>query len=171
MTEQIETPVVPEPDSTPAPVKPKRKTPLIVILIVLAVFILAAGAGYAWYSTSGPCGTKLVASAVQDLSGLHDDFNDYVEIASSTSRIALTGPVTEMQNIKKEAQSLIVPTCLDHARSLLVDSMSANVSGFLLFMAQEKDSLILEKMQAASDLRMEFYKEIARIDECKPFCK
>ena len=102
---------------------------------------------------------------------MHDDFDDYYKIASSTSRIALTGPVVEMQSIKKETLALVVPTCLDHARSLLVDSMTADIDGFLFFMTEESDELIISKMETAADLRQDFYAEIARVKKCTPFCK
>ena len=63
-----------------APIKPKRKSPVIGILIAIAVIALVAIAGYAWYTTSGPCGTKPVAAAVQSLAEVHDDFDDYYKI-------------------------------------------------------------------------------------------
>lgn len=167
----MESPEVPEVAPAPSPAKPKRKFPILIVLIIVAVLALAAGAVYYWYTTNGPCGTKLVASATQELGDLHDDFKDYREIASSTGRIALTGPVTELQNIKKETQSLVVPACLVQAQTLLVNSMDADITGFLFFMAQEKDELILLKMDAAADWRTQFYEEIVRINECAPFCK
>ena len=49
--------------------------------------------------------------------------------------------------------------------------MDADITGFLFFMAQEKDELILLKMDAAADWRTQFYEEIVRINECAPFCK
>ncbi len=62
---------------------------------------------------------------------------DAVRVADTTGRIALAGPVSTMQAIRREAASISVPACLIPARTLLVRAMDATVNGYLAFMSNE----------------------------------
>ena len=64
-------------------------------------------------------------------------WGDAMQIASSTSRVALATPVGVLQSIKREAEQLTVPPCLDSGKAELVKSMEASVEGYLVFMRNE----------------------------------
>lgn len=64
-------------------------------------------------------------------------WNDALKLASTTSRISLSGPVASLQSIKRDAEQLTVPPCLDQGRVDLVRSMSSTEKGFLVFMRNE----------------------------------
>lgn len=87
-----------------------------------------------------------VAKSVADLNAIFVKWNDANRLADSTSRIALSGPVGNLQAIKREASSITVPACLDEAKQSLLDGMGANIEGFMIFMANENN---LGKIYAA----------------------
>jgi len=62
---------------------------------------------------------------------------DAVKVAGTTSRIALGPQVAALQAIKREAEQLTVPPCLDQGKADLVQAMTATVDGFLTFMRNE----------------------------------
>lgn len=62
---------------------------------------------------------------------------DAVEVAAATSRVALNGPVTHLQTVRRETEALILPKCLDQPRQQLVDAMQLQIDGFLAFMRNE----------------------------------
>lgn len=64
-------------------------------------------------------------------------WNDAVKVAGTTGRIALSGPVATLQNLRREADLLTVSPCMDHAKGLLVQNMSSTIEGFLAFMRNE----------------------------------
>ncbi len=65
-------------------------------------------------------------------------WDDSVILASSTPRINLDGPVSAMQNIKRETEQLIVPFCLERAKSSLLSSMDLRITGFIEFMREHE---------------------------------
>lgn len=64
-------------------------------------------------------------------------WEDAVKVASTTGRISLPGPVAALQAVKRDAEQLTVPPCLDGAKAELLKSMDSTVEGFLVFMRNE----------------------------------
>lgn len=62
---------------------------------------------------------------------------DAVKVAESTSRIALSAPVTTLQSIRRETQELTVAPCMDAAKSALLRSMDTTIEGFFSFMTNK----------------------------------
>lgn len=87
-----------------------------------------------------------VAKSVADLNSVFAKWNDAYRLADATSRIALSGPVSNLQAIKREATGITVPACLDAAKQSLLDGMGATIEGFMTFMANENN---LGKIYAA----------------------
>lgn len=64
-------------------------------------------------------------------------WEDAVKVASTTSRISLSGPVANLQSIRREAEQLTVAPCMDRAKSSLIESMGSTIDGFLEFMRNQ----------------------------------
>ncbi len=78
-----------------------------------------------------------LASANQALDSLLGRWDDAVKLASNTGRIALSGPVTTLQGLRREAERLTVSPCMDQAKNLLLKSMESTTEGFLEFMRNQ----------------------------------
>lgn len=70
--------------------------------------------------------------AVDDALG---KWNDAVGVAQVTSRINLATPVTNLQTIRRETESLIVPPCLNEGKQKLLEAMKTEIEGYVAFMA------------------------------------
>ena len=57
-------------------------------------------------------------------------------LAGATSRISLSGSVMNMQNIKHEADALVVSKCMLTAKANLSAGMDSIINGYIAFMAQ-----------------------------------
>lgn len=86
--------------------------------------------------------------AVDDFSARWEDAS---RVASVTSRMALSGPVTSLQNLKREATNLAVPPCLDAGKAALIKSINGTVEAYMIFMAEKND---LGKVLATGMLRV-----------------
>jgi hypothetical protein len=75
-----------------------------------------------------------LAKAVAALASIEARWNDAAVLADSTSRIALAQPIQALQAIKREAEALIVPPCLEGPKRLEVEAMAKTIEGFLFFM-------------------------------------
>lgn len=94
-------------------------------------------------------------------------WEDAERVASTTGRIALSGPVTNLQTIRRDTAQLAVTTCLGPARDSLVKSMDATIEGFLTFMRNDLhmgEALSRGNFEEASK-EMAAYKQLRSICE------
>lgn len=69
------------------------------------------------------------------MSDIQAEWDDTFDIAASTSRIALAGPVADLQNIRREANKLTPPVCIADSHESYLDGMDAFIELLLDFMA------------------------------------
>ena len=73
----------------------------------------------------------------KQLNTIENRWVDTFALASSTSRVALVTPVSQLQNIKHDLQSIELSECLNPAREALNSYMDMHINNFLKFMANE----------------------------------
>lgn len=78
-----------------------------------------------------------LTSTLKAVDNLVAKWEDATKLASTTARMSLSGPVSSLQSIKREAEQLTVPPCLDQGKVELVKSMSSTEKGYLVFMRNE----------------------------------
>jgi len=78
-------------------------------------------------------------------------WDDAMAIADSTARINLAGPVSTLQEIRREAASLDVPECAAKAHEGLIEAMEHYIEGFLAFMADKPDSIVDVQFDLGND--------------------
>ena len=62
---------------------------------------------------------------------------DAVDVASVTSRIALSGPVAELQRIRRELAAVEPPWRYKKAHEYMLTSMDYTLQGFYMFMSSD----------------------------------
>lgn len=78
-----------------------------------------------------------VANNVQSITRIHNvatRWDELLRVAEATPRIALAGPVQQMQAIRRETVALQVSTCAQPAKTALVRAMDFRITQFLEFM-------------------------------------
>lgn len=73
------------------------------------------------------------------LAAIYKEWNDAVDIANGTARIALPGPVAKLQEIKRRAESYVVTECLESSKKSMITGMDKMIDAFLLFMKTSND--------------------------------
>jgi len=141
------------------------------LIIVIVLLVVVAGAGFGWYYFQGPCGTSKVNKAIDDMSTVAEEFDDAFAVANSTARMSLSGPISEMQNVKRNADDIVVPVCLENAKQLLVGGMQTSIDGFIAFLGQEPDDVVTSYFVDAGQQLAIATDEMETISECAPFCK
>lgn len=76
--------------------------------------------------------------AAASIDSVYAKWLDAEKLAQSTARIALAQPVAALQQIKRDAEGMIVPPCLDAAKAHLVSGMNWTIDGFVQFMTDKK---------------------------------
>ena len=74
-------------------------------------------------------------SYVESMSEIQEEWEDTFEVALSTSRISLAGPVGDLQDIRREAEKVISPVCMVDSHEGYVEGMETYIDFFLDFMA------------------------------------
>lgn len=64
-------------------------------------------------------------------------WNDVVSLADKTPRINLSGPISDMQKIRREAYDFQADECLSPVKNKLVSSMDTLVDFYLTFMSNK----------------------------------
>jgi len=73
---------------------------------------------------------------------LLEEWDDAVEVANSTARIALSPMVRDMQGIERDVEDVTVPDCARHGSGLLIDGMGSVIDAFIAFMGEESESVV-----------------------------
>jgi len=157
--------------TTPTPA-PKKRSP-IALIILIAVVVIGVGAGliYANWYNNGPCGVKSIRTSLDLLTEQLETFDDALQIANSTGRISLSGPIADLQEISRDTDKLEVTECLIPARSWLVYSMDKYTTAFLKFASNEDDGVVSAWFSGGTSALSSYTDEIIRIQECAPNCE
>ena len=142
----------------------KKSSILVVVLLVLA------GTGFAWFYVYGPCGTKSVQDAFKALDEKNTNYQDALEIARNTPLDSLAPMIAGLQERKRSAQRLQVPSCTEAARGNLLRSMEASNSAVLAIFDEESSTVVDEKFGIASGYLDDYSIEADRVLSCAPFC-
>lgn len=109
---------------------------------------------------------RSVEKAVEAIAGQYRKWTDASRLASSTGRIALSGPVSALQALHRETEAMIVPPCLDQAKAALVKGMGHEVDGFVIFMQNPVDMGSLLAQGYFEDARNAFKTYEAGVSGC-----
>ena len=89
--------------------KKKSKIGLIIGAVIVLIILILIGLLYRNnYYYSDNCGVRNVEAAADELEGFTEEWDDAFEIATSTSRISLAGPVAVLQEIKRNTADVEV---------------------------------------------------------------
>lgn len=73
-----------------------------------------------------------------ELAKIERRWNDGIQLAATTPKIALSSPVGNLQAIRRDLEDLTVNECLRDAKTLLIEHMNLAIEGFFAFMRDEK---------------------------------
>jgi hypothetical protein len=95
-----------------------------------------------------------------DLLKLITEWGDADKLASSTSRIALSPQVANLQAIKRKVDALKPPPCMELAHIALVSLMDKTINGYLGFMAMKTDAELKPLIEEINKADEEFSNQL-----------
>jgi hypothetical protein len=78
----------------------------------------------------------------EEVQGKLDEWQDAFEIANSTPRMSLAGPLGELQKIKRDTGNLEYPECALKVQNNIINAMEETIDGFLAFMSDDADTVV-----------------------------
>lgn len=112
-----------------------------------------AGLGYIGWAAYQKAQAKAafsaaVSNSIERMDKSKAQWADAMTIATSTPRIGLAGPVSNLQKIRQEVQAIDVPDCLANSKQHLVKGMNHGVEAMLAFMRNDLPSYALDAVTA-----------------------
>jgi len=153
---------------------------LLLTLLVIGLYLgsVFAPGGYFYAQTAtadwnanGLCGVERVDHYTASVDPLLEKYKDAFNVALSAPKIALTGPIAELQKLRREIEALNVPTCAQQAHKYLLASLQKNEEAFMNFQSGKDQALIKSDLAEGSALLKSYRTEIANVQKCAPACK
>ncbi len=114
------------------------------------------------------CGTLPCKVQAKDyLSKVNDILNKWMnaeQVASSTSQIALSDQIANLQSIRREAEALEPPDCARAVQNNLVNAMNYSIAGYLYLMSNKPDNIVNDYFDTAKKDMSNLSNEIASIN-------
>lgn len=113
------------------------------------------------------CSKKQREEIIAKLEPLINDWDDANSLASSTSRINLVTPIGKLQSVQKEVRNLEVPECAKTVIDHFLDMSEDTIDSYLLFMRDEPDYVVEEKISSAKGKQYIFIKYYSNLQQGK----
>jgi hypothetical protein len=94
---------------------------------------------------------------VASLEKLHSQWTDTVKLASSTARIAASGPVGTLQTQRQQLNSMPANSCAEAARKHLLAAMDNTIEVFIRFMRNDSNSAFADLDDLVKDGKSKAY--------------
>lgn len=148
---------------------------LLAILIGVIVFrlavpgdVLAIGALAERFNIE-PIPTRVVVNCAQAdtntyikaTDNLMREWDDAIQLAASTSRIALSPAVNSLQTLRRDASDISVPQCAEYLQEIQATFMEYEIQSFLLFMQEADDTQVQGPVNGAQRAHLAFEQEFA----------
>lgn len=107
---------------------------------LLAIIVSGLLAFYGWQLKEKRDAARQTIEQLDELAKITSKWDSANALASSTSRIALSGPVQKLQDIYEQTESIKASGCTEGSKKELLKYMDLVVSGYLAFM-RDRESL------------------------------
>ncbi|MBN1535229.1 MAG: zinc ribbon domain-containing protein [Anaerolineales bacterium] len=146
---------------------------VMAIVVILALSLIAlnfSGSNNNYSSANNTCRKSDVDRAMADLRDIQLRWGDAIDIANSTPRIALSSPVANLQEIRRETQKVEVPHCMEELKTIYIDAMDYYIQGYMEFMQDADSTLAGEYIGMGNVAALKVVEMIKEIEACAPNC-
>jgi len=122
-----------------------------IIILTTVVFILT----FVLISCKDPYQSDEAKGYIKEFKRIVSEFNDKYKLANSTSRIALSPVISDMQDIKNDLNRLEIPEgCEDftHRQEYCVEAMDYAIEAFLKFQSNSEDLDVIDLLDKADHM-------------------
>lgn len=145
--------------------KGKNRLPIReAFLFLLAMLFFLAGCSSEMQQSIDECEEQFPPYA-EKMGEIQAEWDDAIEMAASTSRIALTGPVSDLQAIRREASGAEPPVCVTARHEVYLTGMDSFISFFLDFMSDADSELDDSEIRLATLNMMSLTSSLERYEK------
>jgi hypothetical protein len=153
-----------------------KKLVLVVLLLVLlagcgpvqvAVVTPAPTPSPILTPTPTPCYVQ-AAPYVEAVLSLAQEWDDANSLAAGTPRVSLSPAIAALQEIRRRADVLEHPDCVEDVHSTLIRYMDDTIDAYLLFLSGEMGFQRTSKMSEAGILLQDWGREMQKLQSGQP---
>lgn len=100
--------------------------------------------------TPDPCAPEVAITKIEEMDEFFTEFYDASDLAGSTPRGSLAPMIADMQAIRRDAERLEMPVCLEVVHEKLIDLMNDMIDAFQSFLANDSDTIVNGKFDDAA---------------------
>ena len=114
--------------------------------------------------TPDPCSAENLQSSVKPANDLLREFDDYATLATNVVQSELVKVIPHMQAVRRAAQDLVVPGCMEELKRLELAYMDTTLQTLLAFQKPNPNTgTIATGIQRARDYHDQYIIELARL--------
>ncbi len=114
-------------------------------------------------ATADPCTLPQLQAEVQNVHRHMREFDDASILASNMVREQLSGPIADLQRIRREAEDEPVPGCLMTLKTHQVEHMNSVIDTLVAFMGGTDQATLEKGIAAAREQHDQYTLELARL--------
>jgi hypothetical protein len=114
-------------------------------------------------ATPDPCLSPQLEEEVQKIHRHMREFDDASILASNMPREQLSGPIADLQRIRREAEDEVTPDCLTALKSHQVEHMNSVINTLVAFMGGTTQETLEQGIAAARQQHDDYTLELARL--------
>ena len=137
---------------------------------LIGLLFTAAGGICSWRYMYNPCEVDDVKEASDFLVSQLKSYDGQYQFTTTVYPNGLAAPVSVLQRIYVDTQTVDVPVCMRTAKKELTDYMGTIITAFQAFGAGEDNAKIRELLGQSDRHYLNFKKELQAVNECAPFC-
>lgn len=106
----------------------------------------------------------ILRTALKSFDVIHTRWVDARRIAEVTSRMSLSGPLANLQAVRRDADALVAPNCLTLGKAKMLEAMQLEIDGFVAFLGDANIGKYVLKanVDTAADLFKTYQSERAQ---------
>jgi hypothetical protein len=119
-------------------------------------------------STPDPCSPENVSALMQPVNRQMREFDDASALSASTSREQLKPSIADLQRIRRAAEDINVPGCLQSLKELQLAYMNTFIQTLLAFMGGADQVAVNQGLGLSRQLHNQYMIEMARLQGVTP---
>ena len=114
-------------------------------------------------STPDPCSSELIEAEVQKVHGHMREFDDASILASNLPLQELSGPIANLQRIRREAEDEQIPPCLTTLKNSQIAHMNTVIGTLVAFLGGADMNTLEKSIASAREQHDQYTLELARL--------
>jgi hypothetical protein len=140
---------------TPAAIPAGTETKAVVIPTIESTLVRS--------STPDPCSPQLIEAEVQKVHRHMREFDDASILASNLPLQDLSGPIADLQRIRREAEDEQIPACLTNLKKYEIAHMNTVIGTLVAFLGGADKNTLEKNIAIARDQHDQYTLELARL--------